>query len=116
MVENLEDYLPYLQQLPGYAEQLPQTSRTEILKEIEATLKKIEQIASEQGVTLPALPLLTIDMPKEIKKQIRRKMIDGYLNVFSDLPDTMLEDLDRLRHSNPPTLPMDKQLAWLTEK
>jgi hypothetical protein len=116
MVENLADYAEYLQQLSPLLESLPQKSKEELLKDIELSLKKIEQVAIEQGVTLPALPVITINAPDKMKKQIRQKMLNEYLSVFSDLPDTMLEDLDHIRHSSSPTPPIEEQLKWLSEE
>lgn len=43
---------------------------------------------------------------------------DRLAGAWSDLPDTfdeMLDALDRIRHSSPPTPPMDEQLAWMDE-
>jgi hypothetical protein len=41
---------------------------------------------------------------------------DSLAGAWSDLPDTfdeMLDALDRIRHTSPPTPPVDEQLAWM---
>jgi len=44
----------------------------------------------------------------------RRQRLIRLRGTWGDLDaDEVLDALDRIRHSNPPTSPMDEQLAWM---
>ena len=89
MIDRLQDVLPYLEQLPPEAQE-------EAATYIEALAEALEREVYSPGSVRP--------IPQE-----RESMEDWQdpAGAWSDLPDTMLEELDQLRHASPPTPPLE---------
>lgn len=89
MIDRLQDVLPYLEQLPPEAQE-------EAATYIEALAEALEREVYSSGSVRP--------IPQE-----RESMEDWQdpAGAWSDLPDTMLEELDQLRHASPPTPPLE---------
>lgn len=90
MIDRLNDILPYL-------EQLPQESQEEIMTYIEVLIDAVEREAIAHGrlrETLPELPAV--------------ESWSDPGGAWNNLPDTLLEDLDQLRHATPPTPPIEQ--------
>ena len=88
MIDRLQDVLPYLEHLPPEAQE-------EAATYIEALAEALEREAFVLGRSRSA--------PYE------RESVEQWedpAGAWSDLPDTMLEELDRLRHASPPTPPL----------
>jgi hypothetical protein len=89
MIDHLHDALSYLEQLPPEAQE-------DVASYIEAL---VEALGRETFV--PSHPRR---VPPEI--QLTKQWEDP-AGAWSDLPDTMLEELDRIRHASPPTPPLE---------
>ncbi len=89
MIDRLRDVLPYLEQLPPEAQ-------VEAAGYIEALAEALEREAFVRGRIRR--------VPREI--QPIEPWVDP-AGAWRDLPDTMLEELDQLRHANPPTPPLE---------
>lgn len=90
MIDRFNDILPYL-------EQLPQESQEEIMAYIEVLIDALEREAIAHGrlrETLPEMPAM--------------EPWSDPVGAWNDLPDTLLEDLDQLRHAVPPTPPIER--------
>jgi hypothetical protein len=89
MIDRLQDILPHLEQLPPEAQE-------EAATYIEALTEALEREAFAPGHVRP--------FPEE------RESIEDWedpAGAWSDLPDNMLDELDQLRHVNPPTPPLE---------
>ena len=86
MIDRLQDILPYLEQLPPEAQEEAATyieSLTEAFKHKDLASGRIQhEFQSAEIWEDPA-------------------------GAWRDLPDNMLEELDQIRHANPPTLPLE---------
>jgi hypothetical protein len=83
MTDQLHDLLPSLEKLPPKA-------RGEIVTHIKALIEEMMRYTTDHAnVKIPSI----------------REQATWYdpLGAWSDLPDTMLDELDQLRHSNSPT-------------
>ncbi len=89
MIDRLQDILPYLEHLPPEAQE-------EAAIFIEALAEALEREAFAPG-RAGSVPL-----EKESMEQW-----EDPAGAWSDLPDTMLEELDQLRHASPPTPPLE---------
>jgi hypothetical protein len=89
VIDRLHDVLPYLEQLPPEAQE-------EAASYIEALAEALEREAFVRGRIQ--------HVPREI--QLTESWEDP-VGAWHDLPDTMLEELDQLRHANPPTPPLE---------
>jgi hypothetical protein len=89
MIDRLHDVLSYLEQLPPEAQE-------EVASYIEAL---VEALGRETFV--PGYPQR---VPHEIEPT---KHWEDPAGAWNDLPDTMLEELDRIRHASPPTPPLE---------
>ncbi len=90
MINRLNDMLPHL-------EQLPQETQEEVMAYIEVLIEALERDAVAHGrmrQTLPAIP--------------QTGSWKDPVGAWSDLPDTMLEELDQLRHATSPTPPIEE--------
>jgi hypothetical protein len=87
MIDRLHDALPYLEHLPPEAQE-------EAATYIEALVEALK-LAS-------MIHVHTRDVPSE--KSISAQWQDPF-GAWSDLPDTMLDELDQLRHISQPTPP-----------
>lgn len=85
MIDRLQDMLPYLEQLPPEAQE-------EAAAYIEALTESLERTSRLHGHA-PA---------RELEEQWQDPA-----GAWRDLPDDMLEELDQLRHANPPTPPLE---------
>jgi hypothetical protein len=85
MIERLRDVLPNL-------EYLSPDDQEEAATYIEALVEAL-QLAAKR------------DVPPR-KKSLGAQWEDPF-GAWSDLPDTMLDELDRLRHMSPPTPPLE---------
>lgn len=89
MIDRLQDVLAYLEQLPPEAQE-------EAATYIEALAEAVERETF---------------MPSRVRSVLReRKPAEEWKDpagAWSDLPETMLEELDRLRHASPPTPPLE---------
>lgn len=90
MIDHLHDVLPYLEHLPPEIQE-------EVASHIESLIDKIEHEAFMAGRIRHLLQ----------EMQTTEDWEDP-AGAWSDLPDTMLEELDLLRHANPPTPPLDQ--------
>jgi hypothetical protein len=89
MIDRLHDVLPYLERLPPEAQE-------EAATYIETLVK-----AWKQALTLPSR---TKDVQSQEPTNVQWQDPFG---AWSDLPDTMLDDLDQLRHASRPTPPLE---------
>ncbi|HLX58890.1 MAG TPA: hypothetical protein VKR83_17865 [Ktedonobacteraceae bacterium] len=87
MIDCLYDVLPYLEHLPPEAQE-------EAASYIEALVEAFEREDFVPGGIQY--------IPREIQPVERWEDPAG---AWHDLPDTILEDLDQLRHASPPSLP-----------
>ncbi len=86
MIDRLQDALSYLEHLPPEAQEEVAThieALAEALIRHRSTIRTQSQYASNQ--------------------EIAGLQWQNLFGVWSDLPDTMLDDLDQLRHSSQPT-------------
>jgi len=88
MIDRLHDALPYLEQLPPEAQE-------EAAIYIEALAEAFEHEAFVPGRVQP--------VPDEMQSG---KFWEDPAEAWRDLPDSMLEELDQLRHASPPTPPL----------
>lgn len=88
MIDRLHDILPYLEHLPPEAQE-------EAATYIEALAEALERNAFLLGRSRRLYEIPSIENWEDPA------------GAWSDLPDTMLEELDQLRHSNPPTPPIE---------
>ena len=86
MIDRLQDVLPYLEQLPPEAQE-------EAAIYIESLAEAFKHESFAPGST-----------QHEIQSVERWEDPAG---AWRDLPDNMLEELDRLRHAAPPTPPIE---------
>ncbi len=89
MIDRLRDVLPYLEQLPPEAQE-------EAAGYIEALTEVLVREAFVRG-RIPRVP-------RDIQPM---EHWEDPVGAWRDLPDTMLEELDQLRHANPPTPPLE---------
>ena len=89
MIDRLHDVLPYLEHLPPEAQE-------EAASYIEALAEALEREAF--------MPGRIRRFPREIQSNEHWEDPAG---AWRDLPDTMHEELDELRHASPPTPPME---------
>lgn len=88
MIDRLHDILPYLEHLPPEAQE-------EAANYIEALAETFERRGINREHFSP------IHRTQSIERW------DDPAGAWRDLPDTMLEDLDQLRHATPPTPPLE---------
>ncbi len=89
MIDRLHDALPYLEHLPPEAQEEAATyieALAEVLKHTSTIHTQSENVSRQE--------------PKTVQWQ------DPF-GAWSDLPETMLDDLDQLRHANRPTPPLE---------
>jgi hypothetical protein len=89
MIDRLHDALPYLEHLPPEAQEEAATyieALAEVLKHTSLIRTQAGEVSSQESTSV--------------------QWQDPF-GAWSDLPDTMLDDLDRLRHSTQPTPPLD---------
>lgn len=84
MLHRFNDILPHLERLPAETQE-------EIMNYIEVLLDALELDAITHGHLPQALPTLP-----------PTAAWSDPVGTWSDLPDTILEDLDQLRHTTPP--------------
>jgi hypothetical protein len=89
MIDRLHDILPYLEHLPPEAQE-------EAANYLEALAETLER----RGVNSSRFP----SIPHRIQPT---EHWDDPAGAWRDLPDTMLEDLDQLRHASLPTPPVE---------
>jgi len=87
MIDRLQDVLPYLEQLPPEGQEEAATYLESL-----AEAFKHENLASGR----------IQHAPREIPSV---ESWEDPAGAWRDLPDNMLEELDQLRHANPPTPP-----------
>ena len=85
MIDRLQEVLPHLQYLPPEAQE-------EIANHIEA----LEHKAFAHGRMKELPPMTSLEEPWE-----------DPAGSLSDLPDDMFEELDKIRHANPPSPPLE---------
>lgn len=89
MIDRLHDVLPYLEHLSPEAQE-------EAAIYIEALAEALER----ETFMLGRIPSIPYEMqPLE--------PWEDPAGAWRDLPDSMLEELDRLRHASPPTPPLE---------
>jgi hypothetical protein len=93
MIDHLQNVLPYLENLPPEAQE-------EAATYIAALAEALEFESLMSGHKRPARRKIEAEEPWE-----------DPAGAWRDLPDTLLEDLDNLRHSSPPTPPIDLSVA-----
>jgi hypothetical protein len=89
MIDRLHDALPYLEHLPPEAQEEAATyieALAEVLKHTSLIRTQAGEVSSQESTGV--------------------QWQDPF-GAWSDLPDTMLDDLDRLRHSTQPTPPLE---------
>jgi len=89
MIDRLQDMLPYLNHLPLEAQE-------EAASYIEALVEELEREAFSPG-RIRRVP----------HKMQPVEHWEDPAGAWRDLPDTMFEELDQLRHANPPTPPLE---------
>jgi len=87
MIDRLNEVLPQLEQLPAETQEIVATY-------IEVLVETLERDARAHGHIQQLSPIA--DPWKDP------------VGAWSDLPDTMLEELDQLRHAVPPTPPIEQ--------
>lgn len=90
MIDRLNDILPHL-------ERLPEESQEEILTYVAILVEALERDAIAHGRMRQTLPALQQTEPW-----------NDPVGAWSDLPDTMLDELDQLRHATLPTPPIEE--------
>jgi len=88
MIDRLHGVLPHLEQLPSEVQE-------EIAEYIEGLLGDLEREEAEGNHNGQTLPMMASAKPWH-----------DPVGSWQDLPDTMLEELDHLRHASPPTPPI----------
>ena len=89
MIDRLHDILPSLEHLPPEAQEEAAT----YIEALAEALQRASMLHKKTGVALSQEPVNV-----------------GWQDPFGawgDLPDTMLDELDRLRHESQPTPPLD---------
>lgn len=89
MIDRLQDALPHLEHLPPEAQ--------------EEAATYIEALAEVLGYT--STPYTQTEDTSS--QQITDSQWQDPFGAWSDLPDTVLDDLDQLRHSSQPTPPLE---------
>jgi hypothetical protein len=89
MIDRLQNVLPYLEHLPPEAQE-------EAATYIAALTEALEFESLVPGRKRP-----TLEQIEAVEQW------EDPAGAWRDLPDTLLEDLDQLRHSSPPTPPID---------
>jgi hypothetical protein len=89
MIDRLHDVLPYLEHLPPEAQ--------------EEAATYIEVLAEVLG--REALVLGRIQRPPHVREPMEQW--EDPVGAWRDLPDSMLEELDQIRHATPPTPPLE---------
>ena len=89
MIDRLQDVLPYLEQLPPEAQE-----------EAATYIESLAEAFKHESLT----PGRVQHTPHELQSAERWEDPAG---AWHDLPDNMLEELDQLRHANPPTPPLE---------
>lgn len=89
MIDRLQDLWPYLELLPPEAQE-------EAATYIESLAEALEREAFVSG------RLRSMLYERESMEQWQDPA-----GAWADLPDDMLEELDRIRHANPPTPPLE---------
>ena len=89
MIDRLHDALPYLEQLPPEAQE-----------EAAIYIEELAEAFEHEGFT----PGRIGRVPDGIQPGDSWEDPAG---AWQDLPDSMLEELDQLRHANPPTPPLE---------
>ncbi len=87
MIDRLNEVLPQLEQLPAETQEIVATY-------IEVLIETLERDAIAHG---PIRQMSPVTEPWK-----------DPAGAWSDLPDTMLEELDQLRHRVPPTPPIEQ--------
>jgi hypothetical protein len=91
MIDRLQNVLPYLEHLPPEAQ---------------------EEAATYIAALTEALEFESLMSDRKNKKPLRQQIEAGEpwedpAGAWRDLPDTLLKELDDLRHSSPPTPPIE---------
>lgn len=89
MIDRLEDLLPYLEHLPPEAQEEAATYITALIEALEHESLALGHISG---------------VPNEIPSL---ESWEDPAGAWCDLPDNLLEELDQLRHANPPTPPLE---------
>lgn len=84
MIDRLQDVLPYLEQLPPEAQE-----------EAATYIEALAQVLRKHGT------------PNQTQERQIEEPWEDPAGAWSDLPDTMLDELDMLRHASPPTRPLE---------
>ncbi len=84
MIDRLQDVLPYLEQLPAEAQE-----------EAATYIEALTQVLRKHGTT------------NQTQERQREEPWEDPAGAWGDLPDTMLDELDALRHASPPTRPLE---------
>ena len=85
MIDRLQEVLLHLQYFPP-----------EMQEEIASYIKELEQVAFAHGRMKDLPQMASFEEPWE-----------DPVGAWSDLPDDMFEELDKIRHSNSPTPPIE---------
>ncbi len=85
IIDRLQEVLSHLQYLPP-----------DMQEEVANYIQDVKQEALARGRML-GLPDMAID----------EEPWEDPVGAWSDLPDDMFEELDKIRHSNPPTPPIE---------
>lgn len=85
MIDRLQEVLPHLQYFPP-----------EMQEEIASYIKELEQVAYAHGRMKKLPQTISSEEPWE-----------DPAGSLSDLPDDMFEELDKIRHANPPSPPIE---------
>jgi len=86
MIDRLQDVLPYLEQLPP-----------EVQEEAATYLESLAEAFKHESIA-----------PERIQHEVQSlERWEDPAGAWRDLPDDMLEELDKLRHAAPPTPPIE---------
>ena len=89
MIDRLQDILPFLEHLPLEAQE-------EAAIYIEALAETLEHEA------------FVLDRTRSMPfARASKEQWEDPAGAWSDLPDSLLEDLDQIRHASPPTPPLE---------
>jgi hypothetical protein len=91
MIDRLQEVLPYLEHLPLEAQE-------EAALYIESLIEALESEVFFPGRIR--------SVPYHHKESVEQW--EDPAGAWQDLPDTMLEELDQLRHASPPTPPLEE--------
>lgn len=89
MIDRLHDVLPYLEQLPP-----------EIQEEAATYIEALAEALEREAFVLGRIRSTQHELQTE-------EHWEDPAGAWRDLPDTMLEELDQIRHANPPTPPLE---------